>query len=579
MIENETKGWYGSYSLAGKNSAEKYNNIIHKNEILKGETKKVKIHDMFTPDEPKNDIIEENLDIFKMYSLDDKFLKKKIKEHEKNKAKKKIKLKEEKHRYFFHNKHCLSNRKKQLPPEPACTRYHPNYNYIWPKLLTGPKWSDLLGRKQKKLEIDNRDFVINNLENYDKYIMNNGDIKCFVNMNKTTQRGNFVDNKDLRIRTDRPFSKTSKPNYKQSLAYELTDGATRTYLNGFYRHNILTEYRKKKKAKLLNENKKTKNICTESNLPVEYTLTNVSLMNSNVQENKNMNKIEKNNLTYDEKKVKNNSNESKSISYRKKKNIKSFYIDSKNATMGSLEQAKDKVKNPAPDFSKIISREQREKVKAYKIENVPFIIPNYSYVRERPIVTAIYKKDKKNEKYKKKEFFGVDSTLHYDPDSIIEKYNNHLTSKITQFKYMISRPNKKGSPLPFYMQQVHDRSGIYLFTDKSLQLNKYSEGKYIPASSTFFPKKSFNNIINVGFANSKSFKEFDTDEDILAKKMQIKRKLELRKVDYEELLNEGALNKFDNFSFKTILKKKKKEGANRPIISFEVNEENDENNN
>ena len=61
---------------------------------------------------------------------------------------------------------------------------------------------------------------------------------------------------------------------------------------------------------------------------------------------------------------------------------------------------------------------------------------------------------------------------------------------------MISRPNKKGSPLPFYMQQVHDRSGIYLFTDKSLQLNKYSEGKYIPASSTFFPKKSFNNIIN-----------------------------------------------------------------------------------
>jgi hypothetical protein len=185
--------------------------------------------------------------------------------------------------------------------------------------LTGPKWSDLLGRKQKKLEIDNRDFVINNLENYDKYIMNNGDIKCFVNMNKTTQRGNFVDNKDLRIRTDRPFSKTSKPNYKQSLAYELTDGATRTYLNGFYRHNILTEYRKKKKAKLLNENKKSKNICTESNLPAEYTLTNVSLMNSNEQENKNMNKNEKNNLTYDEKKVKNNSSESKSISYRKKK--------------------------------------------------------------------------------------------------------------------------------------------------------------------------------------------------------------------------------------------------------------------
>ena len=44
---------------------------------------------MFTPDEPKNEIIEENLDIFKMYSFDDKFLKKKIKESEKNKRKKK----------------------------------------------------------------------------------------------------------------------------------------------------------------------------------------------------------------------------------------------------------------------------------------------------------------------------------------------------------------------------------------------------------------------------------------------------------------------------------------------------------
>ena len=582
MIENETKGWYGSYSLAGKNSAEKYNNIIHKNEILKGETKKIKIHDMFTPDEPKNEIIEENLDIFKMYSFDDKFLKKKIKESEKNKEKKKIKLKEEKFRYFFHNKHCLSNRKKQIPPEPACTRYHPNYNYIWPKLLTGPKWSDLLGRKQKKIEIDNRDFVINNLENYDKYIMNNGDIKCFVNMNKTTQRGKFIDNKDLRIRTDRPFSKTSKSKYKQSLAYELTDGVTRTYLNGFYRHNILTEYKKKKKAKKLSENKKTKNIHIVHKLPEEYSISNISLVNPtepdikiknrNEKNNNNTNNNKKQNVTYDEKNGLNNT-ESSSISFGKKRQLKSFYIDSEGATMGSSEQDKGKIKNPAPDFSKIISREQREKVKAYKIENVPFIIPNYSYVRERPIVTAIYKKEKKNEKYKKKEFLGVDSTLHYNPDSIIEKYNNHLTSKITRFKYMVSRPNKKGSPLPFYMQQVHDRSCIYLLTDKSLQLNKYSEGKYIPASSTFFPKSSFNNIINVGFANSKSFKELDTDEDILAKKMQIKRKLELRNIDYEELLNEGALNKFDNFSYKTILKKKKKGSSNKPIISFEVNEE------
>ncbi len=46
MAENETKGWYGSYSLAGKHSAEKFNNIVHKNEILRGEHKKARIHDL-----------------------------------------------------------------------------------------------------------------------------------------------------------------------------------------------------------------------------------------------------------------------------------------------------------------------------------------------------------------------------------------------------------------------------------------------------------------------------------------------------------------------------------------------------
>ena len=108
MIENEHKGWYGSYSLAGKRSAEKYNNIIHKNEILKGETKKIKIHDMFTPDEPKKDILEEHADIFKMYSFDDKILKKHKITQKKAKNNEKSKNDNLNLKYFFHNKHCNS---------------------------------------------------------------------------------------------------------------------------------------------------------------------------------------------------------------------------------------------------------------------------------------------------------------------------------------------------------------------------------------------------------------------------------------------------------------------------------------
>ena len=96
MLENETKGWYGSYSLAGKRSAEKYNNIVHKNEILKGETRKIKIRDIFTPDEPKNDILEEHMDIFKQYSLDNNNIIKKNKKEKKKKEQNKLKSQNEK---------------------------------------------------------------------------------------------------------------------------------------------------------------------------------------------------------------------------------------------------------------------------------------------------------------------------------------------------------------------------------------------------------------------------------------------------------------------------------------------------
>ena len=79
MLENDAKGWYGSYSLVGRRSAEQYNNIIHKDEILKGENKKVKIPDMFAPDEIKHNHVENKLDFYHIYSLDANNLKKKIK--------------------------------------------------------------------------------------------------------------------------------------------------------------------------------------------------------------------------------------------------------------------------------------------------------------------------------------------------------------------------------------------------------------------------------------------------------------------------------------------------------------------
>ena len=70
MIENKAKGWHGSFSIAGRNSAEKYHIIIHQDEILSNEHKKIKIKDIFTPDDEREEAVQDidNIDVFKAYN-------------------------------------------------------------------------------------------------------------------------------------------------------------------------------------------------------------------------------------------------------------------------------------------------------------------------------------------------------------------------------------------------------------------------------------------------------------------------------------------------------------------------------
>ena len=56
MFENETKGTYGSYSEAGRNSVEKYHIIMQKDKILEGKTPKIKVHDFFSKEDEPIDI-------------------------------------------------------------------------------------------------------------------------------------------------------------------------------------------------------------------------------------------------------------------------------------------------------------------------------------------------------------------------------------------------------------------------------------------------------------------------------------------------------------------------------------------
>ena len=73
MLENEAKGWYGSYSRIGKGYAERFYIISHKDEIFSRENKKIRIKDFFNPDEIKQKPdLEETLDVYKLYTSNKK---------------------------------------------------------------------------------------------------------------------------------------------------------------------------------------------------------------------------------------------------------------------------------------------------------------------------------------------------------------------------------------------------------------------------------------------------------------------------------------------------------------------------
>src|SRR4051812_15991587 len=67
MLLNDNRGSFGMFSRAGRNSAEKFHILVRKDEILAGLNKRVKMKDLFTPDEDfkQTEEHEDDLDIFK----------------------------------------------------------------------------------------------------------------------------------------------------------------------------------------------------------------------------------------------------------------------------------------------------------------------------------------------------------------------------------------------------------------------------------------------------------------------------------------------------------------------------------
>ena len=252
---------------------------------------------------------------------------------------------------IYHNKHLHNENKRKL--ETITISYCPKYDYIRPRLLSGPCWKNTKGRKEKKINIDKRNYYTTHLD----FLKNS---KCLVNMNKTTQRGEFINETDIRLRNEKSFEgkKRNKRNKNKKI---------NKYKSISLFVNISNNNKNKKPQTLRNKNNDSQMIKSKEIFSKTYNNFNIHL------------KTKKNILE----------EENKILLKNDKNNTSNF----NNSTNKNIDKKINNTKINAPDFNKFLSREQIDKIKEDKLYKIPFIIPNYTLVRERPLVMAIYKKN------------------------------------------------------------------------------------------------------------------------------------------------------------------------------------------
>ena len=184
---------------------------------------------------------------------------------------------------------------------------------------------------------------------------------------------------------------------------------------------------------------------------------------------------------------------------------------------------------------------------------IPFSLPNFKQVRERPLTMVIYERPHYN-KRKVTYLKGIEPSMYNDQYKFIEFINNHTRVVPPNLDKMMARPKDDGSPLPVYMKGCVSREACNITTDMSLKMNNYAEGKFLSNYTSFWPKKSFNKIINLNLLNSDAFiSNFVNDKNkIKSSGNYIARSIKFYNKNFNDLMKEGMLNKFDNITLKTI---------------------------
>ena len=502
MFLNDKKGSYGCFSNAGKSALKMYKNLV--SNPLKIKPRVFNKFDNLFNQQLLNEFRKERElndkgDIFKL----DEYELKKLKELTKNKTNKKLKKSKfnrcQSAKIYNKNKlkfNKIKKKKNEKNFEPNCTKYKTKKNIILKRSPSCPSWSKLTSRPNYIKE-DNFPFYIN-----PKNILENTAGKSFIDMSKQTKRNLSFENENNK--------KNYKKRPKSSLNLSKSYSNTTIFLNktrpqtGIIRRKSSLKYNLSKSKIIENEN----NITTTSLEDSYEEYKNIYI--KQLKKSKSIEKNEDNNI---------------------KKKIK------------------------APNFDQFISREDYDKLKD-KNSVIPFSLPNYQSIRGKPIMMVIYntKKHRIN-KVKSNLIKKMDNSYYFDPYKSIDKYNNHKVIHAPNFNLMTSRPNDNIN-LPVYMKQIYSKASCYNITSLSLKMNNFSNGRFSNVHSSFFPKKSFNQIINLNLLNSQKFLEnvIGNKKKFIKKHYDIGKAMKFYNKNYEELLKDELLTRFDNVTYKTIKK-------------------------
>ena len=493
MFEKKGKEYKESLSKAGKDSA------ILASLKLSGykafavkKRKKKKNYNLYLDDlSPLND----NLVIMKVYetSVDEEAKKEFEIQKMKNQT---IPKKKEKINFYYNIKDNKEKNEMKNDTGPPCTKYTPKYTSIYPKVIIGPTWDVISGRKYKKIEPDEKDFLIT----HDSIIDN--EKKTLVDMNKDTRRGNYLGKNDVRIRTDKKFD----------------------YIKNFKLRKQLAKLIKNKeidnKKENLNENKNIKTI--------SYFKT-IKEKNQEIPESNTLKKLSPYKTLQIKDKLDNNKEEKYLDNYDiyPKKHMRTI------------------------DFTKILSREKREKALSKKKLVDIIRNPDKSPLYERSRIFTYHTSQTKIPR----KFSGFKSYVNYNPNKAYKIRVVHPLDKVPNFNLILPRPDENKN-LPYFMQKMFNRNAEYTMNDKALQLNEYPEQKLGKTFTDFFPKKSFNNIVNMNIMTGKNFIDDYKIEDLDSKREEMKERLRYKNKNLGKLIKEGGLKRFDNFNLRTFHKTK-----------------------